>query len=81
MTGYIWNISRYSPDSQSKNQEINSVLKEGSLPHVLDALDHECDTWDHQRHEVLERAGGIENSCSNVFITTQVKTDEGSTGQ
>ncbi len=57
------------------------MLKEGSLPHMFDALDHECETWDHQWHEVLERAGGIENTCSNVFITTQVKTDECSTGQ
>lgn len=82
MAGYISNISsRYSPDSYPKDQEINSMLKEGSLPHMFDALDHECATWDRQWHEVLERAGRIENRFSNVFITTQVKTDECSTGQ
>ena len=56
------------------------MLKEVSPPHVLDALDHECETWNHQRHEVLECTSRIEHIRSDVFITKQVKTDECSTG-
>jgi len=57
------------------------MLKEVSLPHILDALDHEGETWDHQRHEIPERASRIENICSNMFIPTQVKPDQCSPGQ
>lgn len=57
------------------------MLKKVGLPHMLDALDHECETRDHQRHEVPEGASGIENTGSNVFITKQVKSDQCSTGQ
>ena len=57
------------------------MLKKVSLPHILDALDHERETRNHQRHEVLERASRIENIRSDMFITKQVKSDECSTGQ
>jgi hypothetical protein len=57
------------------------MLKEVSLSHMLDALDRECETRDHQRHEVLECATGIENSRPDIFITKQVKSDECSTEQ
>jgi hypothetical protein len=57
------------------------MLKEARLPHVLDALDHECETRDHQRHEIPERASEIENTCSNMLITKKVKSDEGSACQ
>jgi hypothetical protein len=57
------------------------MLKEVSLPGMFDALDHERETRDHQRHEVLECAGGIQNSLSNMFVTKQVKSDECRTGQ
>lgn len=82
MTGYVLNLSSdNSPDSQSKDQEINSMLKEVGLSHILDALDHECETRDHQRYEVLECAAGIKNSRASMFITKEVKSDEGSTDQ
>ena len=57
------------------------MLKEVRLPHVLDALDHECETRDHQWDEVLECATGIENSRSDMCIAKQVKSDECSTDQ
>ena len=57
------------------------MLKEVRLPHMLNALDHECETGHHQRHEVLECACGIENIRSDIFITKQVDSDERSTGE
>lgn len=57
------------------------MLKEVRLPHMLNALDHERETWNHQRHEVLESASGIENSRSDMFTTKQVESDQCSTGQ
>jgi hypothetical protein len=57
------------------------MLKEVSLPGMFDALDHERETRDHQRHEVLECARGIQNGLSNMFVTKQVKSDECRTGQ
>jgi len=57
------------------------MLEEVSLPHMLDALEHEGETRNHQRDEIPERASGLEHTCSNVFITTQVKPDQRSTCQ
>ena len=57
------------------------MLKEVRLPHLLDALDREGEEWDHQRHEVLECARGIENSGSHMFTAKQVESDESRTGQ
>lgn len=57
------------------------MLEEVSLPNMLYALDHECETGNHQRHEVLECAPRIENVCSDLFRRKQVKSDECSPGQ
>ena len=57
------------------------MLKEVRLPHILDALDHECETGNHQRYEILECARGIENVRSDILLTKQIKSDERSTGQ
>jgi hypothetical protein len=82
MTGDILNpVSHYSTHRETKNQEINSMLNEGGLPRMLDALDHERKTRDHQRHEVLECARGIQNSLPDMLMTKQVKPDESSTGE
>jgi hypothetical protein len=77
MTGDILNpVSHYSSHRETKNHEINSMLKKVSLPRLFDALEHECEARNHQRHEVLERASGIENSLPYVFVTKQVESDE-----
>ena len=52
------------------------MLEEVSLSHIFDALHRECETRDHQRHEVLEGATGIEHSRPDIFRTKQVKSDE-----
>ena len=57
------------------------MLKKVRLSNMLDALEQEGETRDHQRHEVLERACRIESIRSNMFIAKQVKTDESSTSQ
>ena len=55
------------------------MLKEGSLPHIFDALEHECETRNHQRHEVLKCACGIENirpiNCSASCQLLQLATN------
>ena len=57
------------------------MLKEVRLSHMFDPLDDECETWDHQRHEVLERACGIQNILPDMFMTKQEKSDECGAGQ
>jgi hypothetical protein len=57
------------------------MLKEVGLPNMFDALDHECETGDHQRHKVLECACRIQNSLSNMFLTKQVESDESGAGE
>ena len=57
------------------------MLKEVGLSHLLDALNHKCETGHHQRHEILEGASGIEHVRSDMFKTKQVKSDECGTGK
>lgn len=55
------------------------MLKEMCLPQILKALDHEGEKRNHQWHEVLERARGIENIRPHMFTAQQVQSNECST--